>query len=175
MTSHDAELGHQHNGSGAAPLEAKVLTVSDGVIAGTREDRSGGALTERLTEAGFSVVDQRTIADGVEGVANALCFMAMNFAGLIVTTGGTGFGPRDDTPEGTRRVLDRTASGLTAAMASASPLNRLSRGVAGVRGRAIILNVPGSPSGAVETLEAVLDIMPHALALVAGHKDPHPV
>lgn len=154
--------------------EAKVLTVSDGVNAGTREDGSGSAATERLAAAGYSVIEHRVIPDGVDVVSNALSFMAMNFCGLIVTTGGTGFGPRDDTPEGTRRVLDRTASGLTYAMATASPLNRLSRGLAGIRGRAIILNLPGSPSGAVETLEAVLDVIPHALALVAGRRDPHP-
>lgn len=155
-------------------LEAKVLTVSDGVSAGTREDASGAALVAQLGTAGFEVLEQRLISDGIDNVSNTLSYMALNFLGLIVTTGGTGFGPRDDTPEGTRRILDKTAPGLTTAMATASPLNRLSRGVAGVRGRAIILNLPGSPAGAVETLDSVLDVVPHAIALIGGRQDQHP-
>ena len=154
-------------------LSAKVLTVSDGVIAGTRVDTSGPALVERLTEEGFTVLEHRVCADGAEPVANALSHMAYGFNGLIITTGGTGFGSRDKTPEGTRRVLDRRASGLAEAMRQANALGRLSRGVAGTRGRSLILNVAGSPSGAVEMLEAVLDIVPHALRLMAGD-DPHP-
>lgn len=154
--------------------EAKVLTVSDGVVAGTREDTSGTVLVKHLESAGYDVVEQRVVSDGVDNVSNTLSYMALNFLGLIVTTGGTGFGPRDDTPEGTRRILDKPAPGLTTAMATATPLNRLSRGVAGVRGRAIILNLPGSPAGAVETLDSVLDILPHAISLLGGRRDPHP-
>ena len=155
-------------------LYAKVLTVSGGVAAGVRDDTSGRALVERLTGAGFVVLEHRVTGDGVEPVANALSHMAYSFNGLIVTTGGTGFGPRDKTPEGTRRVLDRRASGLAEAMRSVNPLGRLSRGVAGTRGSALILNVPGSTSGAVEMLGAVLDIVPHALRLMADNSDPHP-
>jgi molybdopterin adenylyltransferase len=156
------------------PLMAKVLTVSDGVMAGTRDDTSGRALVDQLTAAGYPVLEHRVTADGVEAVANALSHMAYRFNGLIVTTGGTGFGPRDKTPEGTRRVLDRRASGLAEAMRAVNPLGRLSRGVAGTRGRALILNVPGSPSGATEMLAAVLDVVPHAVGLMADKRDPHP-
>ena len=155
------------------PLAAKVLTVSDSVSAGTAEDLSGPALVARLHDAGFEVVDHRVSVDGAEPVANALSHMAYGFNGLIITTGGTGFGPRDRTPEGTRRVLDCRASGLAEAMRQANPLGRLSRGVAGTRGRSLILNVAGSPAGAVDMLEAVLDIVPHALRLMGG-EDVHP-
>ncbi len=156
------------------PLLAKVLTVSDGVATGNRDDVSGRALVEMLANAGFEVVEHRVTADGAEHVANALSHMAYGFNGLIVSTGGTGFGPRDKTPEGTRRILDRRASGLAEAMRAANPLGRLSRGVAGTRGRALILNVAGSTKGSVEMLGAVLDIVPHALALMAGSDAPHP-
>jgi molybdenum cofactor synthesis domain-containing protein len=149
---------------------AKVLTVSDGVVAGTREDRSGPALVEQLTAAGFAVVDTRVVADGRESVGEALVDLAEGFAGLVVTTGGTGFGPRDLTPEGTLVVLDRQAPGLAEAMRAVNPLGRLSRGVAGTRGRALILNTPGSSGGAVENLAAVLDVVPHALRLLAGER-----
>jgi molybdopterin adenylyltransferase len=151
-------------------LEAKVLTVSDGVVAGTREDRSGPALVDQLAGAGFVVVDHRVVADGRESVGEALVELAEGFTGLVVTTGGTGFGPRDLTPEGTRVVLDREAPGLAEAMRAANPLGRLSRGLAGTRGGALILNTPGSQAGAVENLAAVLDIVPHALRLLAGER-----
>ncbi|MEP7047981.1 MAG: MogA/MoaB family molybdenum cofactor biosynthesis protein [Ilumatobacteraceae bacterium] len=148
------------------PLHAKVLTVSDGVIQGTRDDTSGAALVEQLTEAGWLVVEHRVTADGVDNVANTLREMAGGFAGLIVSTGGTGFAPRDQTPEGTRRVIEREAPGLAEAMRLVSPLGRLSRGIAGVCGRAIICNTPGSPKGCVEQLGAILDIVPHAVRLL---------
>ncbi len=151
---------------------AKVLTVSDGVVAGTRDDRSGAALAERLTAAGFDVVERRVTADGVDAVAAALRELSAGFAGLVVTTGGTGFGPRDLTPEGTRAVLDREAPGLAEAMRLVSPLGRLSRAVAGTVGQALVLNTPGSSKGAVETLEAVIDVVPHALDLLSGGR-PH--
>jgi molybdopterin adenylyltransferase len=155
------------------PLRAKVLTVSDGVVHGTREDRSGAALVDALAGAGYEVVDRGVEADGVEPVAAALTAMADGFAGVIVTTGGTGFAPRDLTPEGTRAVIEREAPGLAEAMRLVSPLGRLSRGIAGVRGRAIILNTPGSPKGCVEQLEAVLDILPHALRLLSETPTEH--
>jgi molybdenum cofactor synthesis domain-containing protein len=153
-------------------LRAKVLTVSDGVAVGTREDRSGAALEERLRTAGYEVVERRVVEDGVDPVAGALRDMAEGFRGLIVTTGGTGFGPRDRTPEGTWAALDREAPGLAEAMRSASPLGRLSRAIAGTIDEALVLNTPGSSTGAVECLEAVLDVLPHALALLAGEQ-PH--
>ena len=156
-------------------LAAKVLTVSDGVVAGTREDRSGRLLAERLAAAGYEVVEHRTVADGLESVAAALAAMAAGFAGLVVTTGGTGFGPRDLTPEGTGQVLEREAAGLAEAMRLANPAKgRLSRGLAGTVGEALVLNTPGSSAGALESLEAVLDVLPHALDLLAGRPTGHP-
>jgi len=154
-------------------LQAKVLTVSDGVVAGTREDRGGAGLAERLRAEGYQVVESRVVADGRESVGEALVEMAEGFSGLVVTTGGTGFGPRDLTPEGTRIVLDREAPGLAEAMRLVSPLGRLSRAVAGTRGTTLILNTPGSPKGAVECLEAVLDVVPHVLRLQAGESTAH--
>jgi len=154
-------------------LQAKVLTVSDGVMAWTREDRSGAALVETLTAAGFEVVETRVIADGVASVAGALSRLAGTFAGVVVSTGGTVFGPRDQTPEGTKEVIERDAPGLAEAMRLVSPLGRLSRGVAGVRGHTIILNTPGSPQGAVECLNAVIDVLPHAVALLTGQPSGH--
>jgi len=153
-------------------LEAKVLTVSDGVVAGTREDRSGEALRDTLDAAGFDVVAREVVADGVQSVAEALHRLADGFTGVIVTTGGTGFGPRDLTPEGTRAVLERDAPGLAEAMRLVSPLGRLSRGIAGTVGSALVLNLPGSPKGSVECVGAVLDVLPHALELLAGEQ-PH--
>ena len=152
--------------------KAKVLTVSDGVVAGTREDRSGVALVTRLEQAGFEGVEHEVTADGTEEVARSLRRLTAGFSGLVVTTGGTGFGPRDLTPEGTKKVLDREAPGLAEAMRLVNPLGRLSRGVAGSVGACLVLNVPGSPGGAIECLEAVLDVVPHALALLAGER-PH--
>jgi molybdopterin adenylyltransferase len=158
----------------SAPRQAKVVTVSDGVVAGTREDRSGEALRAALEEAGFAVVDRSVIADGVATVAGELTRVSVAFTGLVVTTGGTGFSPRDQTPEGTREILEREAPGLAEAMRLVSPLGRLSRGIAGIRGRSIILNTPGSPTGAVECLRAVVDVLPHALDLLSEQPTRHP-
>ena len=145
---------------------AKVLTCSDGVVNGTREDRSGAALAEFLEESGFDVVERRVTADGTQNVAAVLIEMSDGFAGLIASTGGTGFAPRDQTPEGTRAVIEREAPGLAEAMRLCNPLGRLSRGVAGIRGAAIIVNAPGSTKGCVEQLAAVVDVVPHALRLL---------
>jgi molybdenum cofactor synthesis domain-containing protein len=154
--------------------QAKVVTVSDGVVSGTREDRSGAALSDALSESGFEVVERSVIADGVASVAGELTRMSAGFWGLVVTTGGTGFAPRDQTPEGTGEILERQAPGLAEAMRSASPLGRLSRGLAGIRGKSIILNTPGSPAGAVECLRAVVDVLPHALDLLGERATKHP-
>lgn len=155
-------------------LHAKVLTVSDGVVAGTREDTSGQALVDHLGAAGWTVADRRVVADGVENVRDALIELADGFSGLIVTTGGTGFGPRDLTPEGTRAAIHREAPGLAEAMRLCNPkgLGRLSRAIAGTRDQALVLNTPGSTKGAIETVDAVLDIVPHAIDLLAGGR-PH--
>ncbi|MFP4511408.1 MAG: molybdenum cofactor biosynthesis protein B [Acidimicrobiales bacterium] len=150
------------------PLSAKVLTVSDGVVAGTREDSSGEALATRLTQAGWTVLDHRVVSDGTQSVREVLLEMARDFNGLIATTGGTGFGPRDLTPEGTAEAIEREAPGIAEAMRLVNPLGRLSRGVAGTIGEALVINGPGSTAGAVETLDAVLDVLPHAVRLLAG-------
>ncbi len=151
---------------------AKVLTVSDGVIAGTREDTSGAAAEEVLSAAGFEVVERRVVADGVDSVAAAITELCDGFAGLVATTGGTGFGPRDLTPEGTAAVIERDAPGLAEAMRLASPLGRLSRQRAGARGQALVVNLPGSSNGVRECLAAIVDVVPHALDLLAGGR-PH--
>ena len=165
---HDSD-DHDHS-----PLHTKVLTVSDGVIHGTREDKSGAALEQRLAEAGWQVVHRGVVADGAQSVAGALESLAAGFHGLIVTTGGTGFGPRDATPEGTRQVLDREAPGLAEAMRLVNPLGRLSRGVAGTVGTTLVLNTPGSAKGCVECLDAVIDVVGHAVRLLVDNADPHP-
>ena len=136
----------------SAPLAAKVLTVSDGVVNGTREDASGAALVAQLSGAGFTVAEHEVCADGADVVAAAL---------------------RDQSPEGTRLVVEREAPGLAEAMRLVSPLGRLSRGIAGVAGQAIICNTPGSPKGCVEQLGAILDILPHALTLLADAPTSH--
>ncbi len=154
--------------------QVKILTVSDGVIAGTREDKSGQQLEEFLGEQGWSVIERRQVADGVESVSSALTEMSDGFVGLVVTTGGTGFGPRDLTPEGTLAILERQAPGMAEAMRLCNDrgLGRLSRAVAGTRGQCLILNTPGSTKGAVETVSAVLDVAHHAIELLAGER-PH--
>lgn len=153
-------------------MQAKVITVSDGVIAGTREDRSGARVDAHLSAAGYEVVARTVVADGVASVAEAIGAFAADFAGLVVTTGGTGFGPRDLTPEGTAQVLERDAPGLAEAMRLTSPLGRLSRQRAGTIGAALVLNLPGSARGCTECLDAVLDVVPHALELLRGDR-PH--
>lgn len=155
-------------------LQAKVLTVSDGVHHGVREDRSGVALEDLLRAEGWEVLERRVVPDGVESVRDAVLELAEGFAGLVVTTGGTGFGPRDLTPEGTRAALEREAPGLAEAMRLVNPRpGRLSRGVAGTRGTALVLNTPGSPKGCVECLGAVIDALPHALSLMTGETTIH--
>lgn len=158
-------------------LVAKVLTVSDGVAEGSRDDSSGRTLVENLRAAGYEVATHRVSPDGTEAVAGALAELADGFAGLIVTTGGTGFGPRDLTPEGTRAVIEREAPGIVEAIRRAGDtggrgFGMLSRAAAGTRGRALICNLPGSSSGAAEGLEILLSIAPHALDLLAGGR-PH--
>jgi molybdenum cofactor synthesis domain-containing protein len=179
----DPASGHHHDrrpeGASTIPGEpsspgwrARVVVVSDGVADGSREDRGGPVLRAALEAAGAVVEAVVVSPDGIEAVADTLRAQAAGFDGLLVTTGGTGFGPRDLTPEGTRRVIDREAPGLAEAMRLVNPLGRLSRGIAGTIGTTLVLNVPGSPKGAVECFEAVADVVPHALTLLVGER-PH--
>ena len=151
--------------------------MSDGVADGSRDDKSGAALVARLQEAGYEIAAHEVTRDGRDAVGGALRAMTADFAGLVVTTGGTGFGPRDLTPEGTRVVVEREAPGLAEAMRRVSDrgdraFGMLSRGVCGAVGQALVCNLPGSSGGAVECLEAVLPALPHALELLAG-EHPH--
>ncbi len=159
--------------SDEAPLLAKVLTVSDGVFHGVRDDTGGRGIVEHLSIHGFNVVDHQVTEDGADAVAEKLREMTAGFAGLLVTTGGTGFAPRDQTPEGTLLVIEREAPGIAEAMRLISPFGRLSRGAAGIRGQAVICNCPGSPKGAIEQLDAVIDVLPHALRLLHAKPTTH--
>lgn len=158
---------------GSKAPRARIIVVSDSVADGSRTDQGGPAVADRLVAAGFVVDRVRVTRDGRREVADMLREVAVGFAGLVVTTGGTGFGPRDLTPEGTADAVERQAPGLAEAMRGAHPAGRLSRAIAGTIGEALILNVPGSPTGAVEYLDAVLDVVPHALDLLAGRTGHH--
>lgn len=158
---------------------AVVVTASDGVAAGVREDDSGAAVAARLREAGVEVVGRETVADDRDAIAALLRGLCDDQAPtLVAITGGTGLGPRDVTPEATRDVLEREVPGLAEAMRAAgrasTPMADLSRGICGVRGRTLLLDLPGSPRGAIESLEAVLPVLGHALDLVVGETRHHP-
>ena len=154
---------------------AVVITVSDGVSAGTREDLSGEALEGLLRDKGMSV-SRSLVPDDAATIAKAISEAAAS-ARLVVTTGGTGFGVRDVTPEATQSVLEREAPGLVHAMLAAglekTPMAALTRARAGSIGDALVVNVPGSPAGATENLEAVIDLIPHALQLLSGDNRHH--
>jgi molybdenum cofactor synthesis domain-containing protein len=149
---------------------AVVITVSDGVSSGHREDKSGEALQALLNGAGFAV-QRAVVPDEIPSIVAAIQEAAAE-ARLVVTTGGTGFGPRDVTPEATAEVLEREAPGLTHMMMArglgSTVMAGLSRARAGSIGSTLVINVPGSVSGAVEGVEAVLEVIPHALDLLSG-------
>ncbi len=155
-------------------LEAKIVTVSDGVFSGHRDDISGVKIEEVLALNNWDVVATTVVADGEESVAKALLDLSKDFHGLIVTTGGTGFGPRDLTPEGTAKVIERIAPGIAESIRLVNPLGRLSRSTAGTLGETLVINLPGSAKGSIECLEAVIDILGHAVRLISDNSDPHP-
>ena len=153
-------------------LTAAVLTVSDSSSRGERPDLSGPALVEALKKRNFEVVITEIVPDDRTHIENALLQLSEK-ARLVVSTGGTGIAERDVTPEATRAVCERLVEGVSERMrlegARKTPFAALSRGLCGVRGNSLILNVPGSPKGAVESLEAVIDLLPHALQLLSGN------
>jgi molybdenum cofactor synthesis domain-containing protein len=160
-------------------IQAAVLTISDSVHAGTRLDRSGPAVQQRLEQLGWSVAALEVLPDDVGLIAARLATLADgNQLSAIFTTGGTGVAPRDLTPEATRRVIEREIPGLGEWMRlegrKATPTAILSRGVAGTRGRVLIVNLPGSPKGAVESLNAIVDLVPHILDLLRGQTEHAP-
>jgi molybdenum cofactor synthesis domain-containing protein len=179
----EKQMGHKDQMSSSTPdaslldpsiinrTPAAVLTVSDSCSRGEKVDLSGPAVAEALSRRNFQVVVRSVVADERAAIQEKLIELCRS-ARLVVTTGGTGIAPRDVTPEATSAVCDRLVEGIAEHMRfqgmGKTPFAALSRAVCGVRGTSLILNLPGSPAGSVESLEAVMDLLPHALELIAG-------
>lgn len=158
-------------------IKTAVLTISDRSARGERVDESGRVLAEALDPERYVVESRRILPDEKEQISEALLELCRQGFELILTTGGTGFAPRDVTPEATRAVIEREAPGLAEAMRAASlrvtPHAMLSRTVAGIRGRCLIVNLPGSPKAVRENLEVILPALPHGVELLRGEDSPH--
>lgn len=155
----------------AVPITTAVVTISDSCARGEREDKSGPAVAQLLEKLKFSIASHEIVPDDATHIEDVLMRLSEQVR-LIVTTGGTGIAPRDVTPEATRRVCDRLIEGVAERMRAEgvkkTPFAALSRGLCGVRGQCLILNLPGSPTGAVESLESVANLLPHAIDLLSG-------
>lgn len=150
---------------------AHVITVSDGVSTGKRDDLSGPAIADLLGEAEFEVSGPEVVPDSKDRITDAIVAAVVAGANLVVTTGGTGLGPRDVTPQATTLLLDYEVPGLGELMrrAGTTPMAAISRSLAGVRGHSLIINLPGSMAGATESLQAVMPVLGHAIQLLHGH------
>jgi len=153
---------------------AAVVTVSDSCSRGEKKDLSGPAVAETLERRGFQVIERVVVPDECSQIQEKLMALC-GVARLVVTTGGTGIAPRDVTPEATRAVCEKLVEGIAERMRAQGMRKTrfavLSRGLCGVRGTSLILNLPGSPAGAIESLDAVIDLLPHALELIAGRTE----
>lgn len=156
----------------SAVSRAQVVTISDGAFHGRREDASGAALVKLLSRDGFEVEGPQVVPDEIERIREAVLTAVERGVDLVVATGGTGLGPRDVTPQAISALIDYEVPGIGEAMrragASSTPMALLSRSMAGVRKRTLIISVPGSPKGATESLEAVMPVVGHAIQLLHG-------
>ena len=155
------------------PIQAVIITVSDACVTGERQDKSGEALTELLTELGAKIIAKVIMNDDPEPLAHKLrAYADLKHVNLIITTGGTGFGPRDNTPEATRQVIEREAPGLAEAMRvetlKNTPMAMISRGVCGIRSSTLIVNLPGSPNAVRETFAVIKPVLRHVINLLSG-------
>jgi molybdopterin adenylyltransferase len=154
-------------------IRGVVITASDACASGEREDTSGATLVQLLTDLGAEIVATKLLSDDLDPLIQALSeFADRDDVNLIITTGGTGLGPRDNTPEATQRIIEREAPGIAEAIRAeslkATPMAMLSRGVCGVRSGTLIINLPGSPKAVKETFAIIAPVLPHALDLLAG-------